>query len=31
MLHGFAIQNQVDESLNILLFSKALAESDFHS
>lgn len=31
MLHGFAIQNQVDESLNILLFSKALAESDFRS
>ncbi len=31
MLHGFAIQNQADESLNILLLSKALAESDFHS
>ncbi len=31
MLHGFAIQNQVDESLNILLFSKALGESDFRS
>jgi hypothetical protein len=31
MLYGFAIQNQADESLNILLLSKSLAESDFHS